>query len=169
KPAFKYQEQAQLHQLARPDQNSLAALESLADVLGVGNVPIPDPGERPEPASGAPTPEGLARTLASLMPEQAIVADESVSYGRGFYPHTYAAPAHDWLHTVGGAIGNGMPPATGAAIGAGKQRRVITLQADGSGMYTLQSLWTQAREQLPVTTIILNNNKYNILIGEYKG
>ncbi|TEA77570.1 acetolactate synthase large subunit [Allopusillimonas ginsengisoli] len=169
KPAFKYQEQAQLHLLARPDQNSLAALESLADALSVGSVPIPDPGERPEPASGAPTPEGLARTLAALMPEEAIVADESVSYGRGFYPHTYAAPAHDWLHTVGGAIGNGMPLATGAAIGAGKQRRVINLQADGSGMYTLQSLWTQAREQLPVTTIILNNNKYNILIGEYKG
>ncbi|MBN9405354.1 MAG: hypothetical protein J0I00_08015, partial [Burkholderiales bacterium] len=64
--------------------------------------------------------------------------------------------------------GDGMPVATGAALGAGKQRRVINLQADGSAMYSLQSLWTQAREQLPVTTVILSNGKYNILIGEYQ-
>ena len=68
----------------------------------------------------------------------------------------------------GGAIGDGMPVATGAALGARKQRRVINLQADGSAMYSLQALWTQARERLPVTTIILNNSKYNILIGEYR-
>jgi acetolactate synthase-1/2/3 large subunit len=115
-----------------------------------------------------PTPEGLARTLAALMPEEAIVSDESISYGRGFYKFTHAAAAHDWLHLAGGAIGDGMPVATGAAIGAQRQRRVINLQADGSAMYSLQSLWTQAREQLPVTTIILNNGKYNILIGEYR-
>lgn len=169
KPSLKYPAQAQLHVLARPDQDVDLALQALADALGVHAAGIPDAGACPEPAKGAPTPEGLARTLAALMPEHAIVADESVSYGRGFYPLTFAAPAHDWLHTVGGAIGNGMPLATGAAIGAGKQRRVINLQADGSAMYTLQSLWTQAREQLPVTTIILNNGKYNILIGEYKG
>jgi acetolactate synthase-1/2/3 large subunit len=129
---------------------------------------MPDPGPRPEPATGAPTPEGLARTLAALMPENAIVSDESVSYGRGFYKHTHSASAHDWLHLVGGAIGDGMPVATGAALGAGGQRRVINLQADGSAMYSLQSLWTQGREELPVTTILLNNGKYNILIGEYK-
>jgi acetolactate synthase-1/2/3 large subunit len=103
------------------------------------------------------------------MPEHAIVSDESISYGRGFYPHTHAAPRHDWLHLAGGAIGDGMPVATGAALGAAGKRRVINLQADGSAMYSLQSLWTQGRERLPVTTIILNNRKYNILIGEYKG
>jgi len=118
---------------------------------------------------GAPTPEGLAQTLAAVMPDDAIIADESVSFGRGFYKHTHAAPAHDWLHLVGGAIGAGLPMATGAAIGSGGQRRVISLQADGSAMYSLQALWTQARERLPVTTILLNNRKYNILIGEYKG
>ena len=74
---------------------------------------------------------------------------------------------HDWLHLTGGAIGDGMPVATGAAIGAAGQRRVISLQADGSAMYSLQSLWTQARERLPVTTILLTNRKYQILIGEY--
>ncbi|WP_456316659.1 thiamine pyrophosphate-dependent enzyme [Teichococcus aestuarii] len=102
------------------------------------------------------------------MPEGGIVADESVSFGRGFYKETHAAPPHDWLHITGGAIGCGMPLATGAAIGAGGQRRVINLQADGSAMYTLQALWTQARERLPVTTIILSNRKYQILIGEYQ-
>jgi acetolactate synthase-1/2/3 large subunit len=91
-----------------------------------------------------------------------------VSFGRGFFPHTHAAPPHDWLQITGGAIGCGMPLATGAAIGAGGERRVINLQADGSAMYTLQALWTQAREKLPVTTIILSNRKYQILIGEYQ-
>jgi len=90
-----------------------------------------------------------------------------VSYGRDFYALTHNAPAHDWLNLGGGAIGDGLPVATGAAI-AGGDRRVISLQADGSAMYSLQSLWTQAREQLPCTTILLNNSKYNILIGEYK-
>ncbi|HWU65260.1 MAG TPA: acetolactate synthase large subunit [Ensifer sp.] len=155
------------HTLSRADQSADDALNLLADVLNAPAADIRDPGERLAPASGAPTPEGLARTLAALMPENAIVSDESVSYGRGFYEHTFAAPPHDWLHLTGGAIGDGLPVATGAAIGAGGQRRVIGLQADGSAMYSLQSLWTQARERLPVTTIILSNRKYEILINEY--
>ncbi len=159
---------AQFHVLSRPDQDPVEALRGLVKALNAPEAAIPDPGPRPEAARGAPTPEGLAQTLAALMPENAIISDESVSYGRGFYKFTHAAPAHDWLHLAGGAIGDGMPVATGAALGAKKQRRVINLQADGSAMYTLQSLWTQAREQLPVTTIILNNSKYNILIGEYR-
>ena len=166
-PSTQANPQAQFHVLSRPDQDAAQALRALVKALNAPEAAIPDPGPRPEAARGAPTPEGLAQTLAALMPENAIVSDESVSYGRGFYRFTHAAPAHDWLHLAGGAIGDGMPVATGAALGAGKQRRVINLQADGSAMYSLQSLWTQAREQLPVTTIILNNSKYNILIGEY--
>jgi acetolactate synthase-1/2/3 large subunit len=107
--------------------------------------------------------------VAALMPENAIVSDESVSFGRGFYRHTHASPPHDWLHLTGGAIGDGLPIATGAALGAGGQRRVISLQADGSAMYSLQALWTQARDKLPCTTIILANRKYKILIGEFAG
>ncbi len=168
KPSKQYPDTAQLHVLAREDQDAEAALRALVDELGAPEVAIPDPGPRPDIVTGAPTPEGLAQTLAAVMPEHAIIADESVSYGRGFYKNTHAAPAHDWLHLVGGAIGAGMPMATGAAIGSGGQRRVINLQADGSAMYSLQSLWTQARERLPVTTILLNNRKYSILIGEYK-
>ncbi|WP_370679444.1 acetolactate synthase large subunit [Comamonas sp. GB3 AK4-5] len=166
-PSIQHRSDAVFHTLSRPDQDPVEALQALVKALGAPEVRMPDPGPRPEVVRGAPTPEGLAQTLAALMPENAIISDESISYGRGFYKFTHAAPAHDWLHLAGGAIGDGMPVATGAALGAKKQRRVINLQADGSAMYSLQSLWTQAREQLPVTTIILNNSKYNILIGEY--
>lgn len=169
KPSTQYAPEAQLHVLSRPDQDGVAALQALVDALRAPEAAIPDPGERPRAASGAPTPEKLAQTLAALMPEEAIVSDESVSYGRGFYRHTHAAPAHDWLHLAGGAIGDGLPVATGAAIGAGGRRRVISLQADGSAMYSLQALWTQARERLPCTTVLLNNGRYAILVGEYKG
>jgi acetolactate synthase-1/2/3 large subunit len=169
KPSTQYPPQAQLHVLSRPDQDAVAALRALAEALGAPEMALPDPGPRPGVASGVPTPEALAQTVAALMPDHAIVSDESVSFGRGFYRHTHAAPPHDWLHLVGGAIGQGLPLATGAAIGARGQRRVISLQADGSAMYSLQSLWTQARERLPCTTILLNNRKYNILIGEYQG
>ena len=168
-PSVQHAPDAQIHTLSRPDQDPIEALTDLAKALQAPIVAIPDPGPRPQAASGAPTPEGLAQTVAAVMPENAIISDESVSYGRGFYKQTHAAPPHDWLHLAGGAIGDGLPVATGAALAAGGERRVIGLQADGSAMYSLQSLWTQARERLPVTTIILSNQKYNILIGEYKG
>nr|HET7860494.1 acetolactate synthase large subunit [Caldimonas sp.] len=167
-PSTQYPPTAQLQVLSRPDQDPIAALEALVRALDAPEAAIRDPGPRPEPATGAPSPEGLARTLAALLPENAIVSDESVSYGRSFYKLTHAAPPHDWLHLAGGAIGDGMPVATGAAIGAARTRRVISLQADGSAMYSLQSLWTQARERLPVTTIVLANGKYAILVGEYR-
>ncbi|MGU7771620.1 acetolactate synthase large subunit [Burkholderia sp. MR1-5-21] len=168
KPSKQYPSSAQLHVLSRYDQNSDHALQALVDELGAPEAPIPDPGQRPEAASGAVTAEGLAITLAALMPENSIVSNESISFGRDTYKLTHAAPAHDWLNLGGGAIGDGLPVSTGAAIGGGGERRVISLQADGSAMYSLQSLWTQAREKLPCTTILLNNRKYNILIGEYK-
>ncbi|MGI9153464.1 MAG: acetolactate synthase large subunit [Rubrivivax sp.] len=168
KPSRQSRPDAVFHVLTRPEQDARAALQALVDELGAPPVPLPEVGPRPEPGQGPPTPEGLARTVAALLPEQAIVCDESVSYGRGFYPHTVAAAPHDWLHLVGGAIGSGMPLAAGAALGAGGQRRVLNLQADGSAMYTLQALWTQARERLPVTTVLLNNRSYQILLGEYR-
>ncbi len=169
KPSTQYAPEARLHVLSRPDQDAVAALQALADALHAPQAAIPSAGPRPEVATGAPTPEGMARTLAALMPEHAIVSDESITFGRGFYRHTHAAPAHDWLHLAGGAIGDGLPVATGAAIAARGQRRVISLQADGSAMYSLQALWTQARERLPVTTVLFNNRQYAILVGEYKG
>ncbi|MEY4751668.1 MAG: hypothetical protein RIQ60_3882 [Pseudomonadota bacterium] len=173
KPSTHHAPNAQIHVLARPEQDGLAALQALVDELGAPAAAPPEPGPRPEVQRGAPTPEGLAQTVAALLPGDAIVSDESVSYGRGFYPHTHAAAPHDWLHLAGGAIGDGLPVATGAAIAARALgqggRRVLSLQADGSAMYSLQALWTQARERLPCTTILLNNRRYAILLGEYAG
>src|SRR6185503_9364074 len=147
------------------DQDAAEALARLADELRAPRVAIPDPGPRPEPARGKLTPASVAATLSALLPENAVITDEAVTFGRGFFPFTYAAPPHDWLNSTGGAIGCGPPLATGAAVGA-PGRRVIALQADGSAMYTLQALWTQARERLDVTTVLLSNRKYQILLGE---
>jgi len=168
KPSRHHRLDAETCLMTRYEADPIQALRALAEEVGAKPVAFRDPGPRPDPARGAPTPEGLARTMAALMPEDAVVADESVSFGRGFFKETYAAPPHDWLQITGGAIGCGIPLATGAAIGA-KGRRVVNLQADGSGMYTLQGLWTQAREKLPVTTVVLSNRKYAILLGEYRG
>ena len=164
-----YAPEAKLHALSALDQDPSAALAGLVSALGAPDAALPDSGPRPGPARGTPTPEGLAQVVAAVMPEGAIVSDESVSFGRNFYRGTHAAAPHDWLHLAGGAIGDGLPVATGAAIASRGARRVISLQADGSAMYSLQSLWTQARERLPCTTVILNNRKYAILLGEYKG
>lgn len=162
---------AEIHVLSRPEQNAETALQALADELGAPQVPIPDNGPKPAIPNGKPTPEALATSIAATLPEGAVVVDESVSYGRGFFKNTHAAAPHDWLQIMGGAIGAGIPLAVGAAIGlraiGASGRRVLALQADGSAMYTVQGLWTQAREKLPVTTIILSNRKYQILIGEY--
>jgi acetolactate synthase I/II/III large subunit len=156
---------AELHVLARPEQDIVDALSRLAEAIGAPKIAKPDNGARPDIGRGAITPESVAATLGALLPEGAVIADESVTFGRGFFPLTKAAPPHDWLNVTGGAIGGGPPLATGAAIGA-PGRRVINLQADGSAMYTLQSLWTQAREKLNVTTVLLSNRKYAILLGE---
>lgn len=154
--------------LCRPEQDVLAALEALAEEVRAPPAAIPPRGPRPEPARGTPTPEGLARTLAAVIPEGTIIADESVSFGRGFYAESHNAPPHEWIHLTGGAIGAGMPLAAGAAVAAGGGRRVVNLQADGAAMYTVQTLWTEARERLPVTTIILSNRAYAILQAEYR-
>ena len=117
---------------------------------------------RPEPPTGPLTGETLAAVVAALLPAEAIIADESNTTGLWLPGATAGAPPHDWLSLTGGAIGYGMPIATGAAI-ACPGRRVLNLESDGSAMYTLQSLWTQAREGLDVTTVILNNRSYAVL------
>jgi len=165
KPGYLKPEDCTVHVLARPDEDGPAALAALMEMLGASLLDAPDPGPRPEAASGAISPEKLARSLAALMPAEAIVIDEAISFGRGFFPYTFAAEQHDWMQLTGGAIGAGIPMAVGAAIAA-PERRVVALQADGSAMYTIAGLWTQARETLNVTTIILSNRKYAILIHE---
>jgi acetolactate synthase I/II/III large subunit len=156
-----------LHPLARPEQSGPAALAMLAERLGVGPDRFRAPGaERPTaPESGPLDADHVAQAVTALLPENAIVMDEGITTGRVAYPLTRGAPEHSWLSLTGGSIGLGLPMATGAAV-ACPDRKVLCLQADGSGMYTLQSLWTQAREGLDVTTIVFANRGYESLKGE---
>ncbi len=164
KPGRLYPKDCTIHVLARPDQDGPAALAALAGELGAHPAEAPH-AERGQPGRGPVEAEAFSHSLAALMPEGAIVVDEAITFGRGLFPLTTGAAPHDWLQLTGGAIGDGLPLSTGAAIAA-PGRRVITLQADGSAMYTVQALWTQAREKLDVTTVILSNRKYAILLGE---
>jgi acetolactate synthase I/II/III large subunit len=139
-----------------------AALEELADLLAPGTAPRPAPAVRPELPTGALTVESAAAVVGALLPEGAIVVDESVTSGLGLPAVTAGAPRHDWLTLTGGSIGYGLPAATGAAV-ACPDRPVWCLQADGSAMYTISALWTHAREGLDVTTIVYHNSAYAIL------
>jgi acetolactate synthase-1/2/3 large subunit len=166
KPSLLAPEGTQLHTLAEPHEDMVGALAALADELGARAQPAPVAEfAPPKPATGTISAQTLAQSIGALIPENAIVVDEGVSTGRGFFPMTRNAHPHDWLQNMGGSIGIGMPMATGAAI-ACPERPVLNLQADGSAMYTLQSLWTQAREGLNVTTVLFNNRSYAILRGE---
>ena len=151
--------------LSGPEEDAQDALERLAQYLGVPHWQPEEQPVRPEPAQGAVTPEAFAQSLAALLPADAAVVDEGVSFGRAMYARMREAAAHDWMQLTGGAIGSGMPMATGAAI-AVPDRRVVNLQADGSALYTAQALWTQAREKLDVTTVIFSNRRYAILFDE---
>jgi len=157
---------AAIHLLATREEDIVLALEALADEVGArATPPTLARLERAALATGAITPITVGQSIGALLPENCIVADEGVSTGRGFFAPTRGAPPHDWLQNMGGSIGLGMPMATGAAL-ACPDRKVVSLEADGSAMYTLQALWTQARENLDVTTVIFANRAYAILKGE---
>lgn len=172
RPSLMHRADAEVLTLSRDDQDAADALRVLAAELGATPAAIPaPPGDGIPDASGPIEPLGFAAVVARLLPEDAIVINEALTLGGGFPAvMPFAAPC-DWMSMIGGAIGGGIPMATGAAVGnaaTGRaDRRVINLQADGSGAYTLQALWTQARENLPVTTLLLNNRSYAILLGEY--
>jgi acetolactate synthase-1/2/3 large subunit len=170
------------HQLKPPGCSTLvlvdarddvaAALQAVSDELGAtlagASVPIAAVGL--DALRGATTLDAdlIGHALVSLLPEQAVVVDEAVTSGRAFGNRFAAAAPHDWLTVMGGAIGFGLPAALGAAIGA-PGRPVLALEGDGSAMYTLQALWSIARESLPVVTIVFANRAYRILQGELKG
>jgi acetolactate synthase-1/2/3 large subunit len=162
KPSVLTEEGCAIHTLARPEEDGVLALEALAAELGATREGVIQPASLPGLPSGAITLDTLAASLAALLPENAIVADESVTSGRSFFSATRGARPHDWLQNMGGSIGLGLPMATGAAV-ACPDRKVVCLSGDGSAMYTLQSLWTQAREGLDVTTVIFANRSYAIL------
>lgn len=158
---------AELLTLAGPEADAAGALEALALALGVQNKsPILASAQATSAPFGELNPTSIAQSLAHLLPEQAIVVNEAATSGFAIPGLTAGAAQHDWLDLTGGAIGMGIPCATGAAV-ACPDRSVVGLQADGSAMYTIQGLWTQARENLDVTTILFNNRKYAILQVEF--
>jgi acetolactate synthase I/II/III large subunit len=165
KPGYLFPQGSDLHVLARPEQDVDDALVRLADELSAPTVACPELKSATPSTQAAITPDSITQSLAALLPDNAIVVDESVSFGRSFFNGLACAPPHDWLQITGAAIGSGLPMATGAALAA-PGRRVVALQADGSAMYTVQALWTHAREKLPITTVLLSNRKYAILLNE---
>jgi acetolactate synthase-1/2/3 large subunit len=152
-----------VHELAAPTDDALASLESLAEAVGATGAEAPrQPAARSSPPSGPLTADGVCQALGAVLPEGAIVSDEALTSGVTLAAHTAGAPRHDVLTLTGGAIGQGLPVAIGAAI-ACPDRPVFALEGEGSAMYTIQSLWTMAREQLDVTVVIFNNRSYAIL------
>ena len=167
KPSLLKAEGTAVHPLVDADEDSELAFEMLLDVLGARDVAglRQQSVETPIP-SGALNPLSIAHALAAALPENAILVDESLTTGRESMGHTMGARPHDLINNMGGSIGYATPVATGAAL-ACPGRRVFCMVGDGSAMYTIQSLWTQAREGLDVTTIIFANRSYAILKAEY--
>ncbi|GBE67736.1 putative acetolactate synthase large subunit IlvX [Mycobacterium sp. MFM001] len=161
KPSDLVPDGCQVHVLAG-HTGAADALAALADQMAPGTVASVAEPSRPQLPTGALTAMSAADVIGALLPEQAIVVDESNTSGLPLPAATAGAPPHDWLTLTGGAIGYGIPAAVGAAVAA-PDRPVLCLESDGSAMYTISGLWTQARENLDVTTVVYNNGAYDIL------
>ncbi|MFC5926882.1 acetolactate synthase large subunit [Micromonospora vulcania] len=166
KPSCLVPENAQTHVLAEVGQDAVAALVQLADLVAPDTAPTVNKPHRPALPSGPLTLQSWTDVVAALLPDRAIVIDETVSSGTALAAATEGAPRHDVLMQCGGAMGDGMPLAVGAAVAA-PDRPVVALESDGCALYTVTALWTQAREQLNVTTVILDNHAYAILRAEW--
>lgn len=163
KPSDLVPEGCQVHTLASPEQDAAASLKKLAEALQAAEVePVLQPLRRPGRPRGRLTAPKVCKAVGELMPENTILIDEAITSGLMLAAMTAGAPRHDLLTLTGGAIGQGLPNAVGAAI-ACPDRPVIALIGDGTAMYTIQSLWTMAREGLNVTAIIFNNAAYSVL------
>jgi acetolactate synthase-1/2/3 large subunit len=162
KPSSLVPDGCAVHSLADDADDVCGALESLADLVAPDARPMAQPRERTALPGGSLTAETAAAVIGALLPEDAIVCDEANTSGVWLPAATAGAPPHDWLTLTGGAIGQGLPLAAGAAV-ACPGRRVLALEADGSAMYTISALWTHAREELDITTVIFSNQSYAIL------
>ncbi|BFG77974.1 acetolactate synthase large subunit [Paraburkholderia terrae] len=167
KPSLLKAEGTLAHALVEEDEDSELAFDMLLQALdATGTTPLVQPRIDTPVPTGALNPTSIAQALAAALPEHCIVVDESLTTGRESMSLTMGALPHDLINNMGGSIGYATPVATGAAL-ACPDRRVFCMVGDGSAMYTIQSLWTQARENLNVTTIIFANNSYAILKAEY--
>ena len=166
-PSVLKQAGCMVHNLTHTDEDSVAGLEMLRDALGHHKLAPPRQARSKEgPPQGALSPASIAHAISAALPDNAILVDESLTTGRETMGLTAGAAPHDVLQNMGGSIGFSTPAATGAAL-ACPDRRVFCMVGDGSAMYTIQSLWTQARESLNVTTIVFANNAYQILRNEF--
>lgn len=167
KPSLLSPENCEATSLAALDEDIEGALEALADALGARTTEPAGIAQPKAPAipDGQISPQSIAAVLGACLPENAIVVDEGVTTGREFFPTTAGAPPHVWINNRGGSIGYGLPVAIGAAIACPAQK-VVALEGDGSAMYTVQSLWTMARENLDITIMVFANRSYRILRGE---
>lgn len=161
-PSYLAPEGCAPHVLAPVDGDGTEALEALAEELGAGPPPAVQHARPEAPRSGPLTLDAIGRTLAAVLPPGAVLSDEMVSSGETVSQQLRHAAEHELLPVTGGSIGQGIPVALGAAI-ACPDRKVVALEADGSGMYTLQGLWTMARLGLDVVTVIFANRRYRIL------
>jgi acetolactate synthase-1/2/3 large subunit len=163
KKSYLVPETCTVHELASPVQDTTASLDKLARALGASSAaPVLQAAERPGRPRGRLSAEKVCKAVGHLLPANAIVVDEAITSGLMLGRFTAGAPRHDLITLTGGAIGQGLPNAVGAAI-ACPQRPVLALIGDGTAMYTIQALWTMAREKLNVTTIIFNNASYSVL------
>jgi acetolactate synthase-1/2/3 large subunit len=163
KPSWLTPDGCKLLTLATPHQDATTALIELAEALGAHAPHAGVPLVRPDlPVHGALTPDGMGSVMARLLPEGVILSDDSLTAGGGLQKYLVHAPQHDVIFLTGGAIGDAMPMALGAALAA-PERKVIAVSGDGAAMYSLQALWSMAREKLDVVTIICANRSYNIL------
>jgi acetolactate synthase-1/2/3 large subunit len=159
--------ECEIQTLANPGEDYVGALEALEEALSARGAKVDvEKAERPSMPGGEITLPGLAAVVGALLPENAIVVDESMTSGRGLMAATKGTQPHDWLGNTGGSIGIALPLAVGAAV-ACAGRKVLCLTADGSGMYTLQALWTMAQEGLNITIVVFSNHDYAVLKREY--
>ena len=167
KPAILTRKGADILALADVGSDLTVAMTALLDATGSAQSAPANlaKAKLPKRPNGAINLDALAALIARAIPENGIVVDESVTTGRAFFPATRGAPKHTWLNNCGGSIGYCLPAAIGAAI-ACPDRKVMALTGDGSAMYTVQALWTMARENLDVTTLVFANSSYAILRGE---
>lgn len=167
KSRFLVSDDCRVETLATKYEDSTLALAQLAERLGVNKNNRAYVGDE-EPTQwepGRPDSLNLGRALAMLMPENSIVIDEAITSGRQLQQAAHTAAPHDWMEITGGALGYGMPAAIGAAL-ARPDARVVAIIGDGTAMFSLQALWTMAREGLDITVIICANHRYSILDGE---
>ena len=148
--------------LSHPTEDSSHALAELAAAVDAAGEPPAREVERPPAPAGPIDARVAAQAVAATLPENAIVMDEGITVGAAFYPATMKGPSHTYLQENGGAIGLGLPAALGAAI-ACPDRKVLNLEGDGSGLYTIQALWSQVREGVDVVNLVFANDAYRIL------